>query len=81
MTIQMLQRPHWDGEPKHQIDWFQLKKGRRTAVCGMFSHQFGWELRLNVDGELVQSQVCRTQNEVLETWESWLAAMKGKGWQ
>jgi hypothetical protein len=40
MTIQVLQRLSWDGEPKHQADWFRLTKGTRTAVCGMFSHQF-----------------------------------------
>jgi hypothetical protein len=47
----------------------------------MFSHQFGWELRLEVDGELIQSQVCRSQDEVFSTWESWLVPMKEKGWR
>jgi hypothetical protein len=66
---------------KHQADWFRLHKEKREAVCAMFSHQFGWELRLTIDGELIQSQVCRSQEEVLNTWETWLAAMKEKGWQ
>jgi hypothetical protein len=41
MTIQVLQRPYWDGQPKHQADWFRLHKERREAVCAMFSHQSG----------------------------------------
>jgi hypothetical protein len=81
MTIQVLQRLWWDGEPRHQADWFRLTKGTRNAVCAMFSHQLGWELRLTIDGELIQSQVCRSDEEVLSTWENWLAAMKEKGWQ
>ena len=31
--------------------------------------------------EVVQSQVCRTQDEVLTTGEQWKAAMIEKGWQ
>ena len=53
----------------------------REAVCGLWSHQFGWELRLMIDGGIIQrSQVCRSNEEVLDTQEQWNAAMVGKGW-
>jgi hypothetical protein len=26
MALQVLQRFMWDGEPKHQADWFRLQK-------------------------------------------------------
>jgi hypothetical protein len=49
-------------------------------VCELWSHEFGWELRLVVDGgELTRSQVCRSQDEVLDVTEQWKAAMVGKG--
>jgi hypothetical protein len=49
-------------------------------VCELWSHEFGWELRLVVDGgELIRSQVCRSQDEVLDVTEQWKAAMVGKG--
>ena len=39
----------------------------------MFTHQLGWEVRLLVDSQLevVQTQVCRDQEEVLATGEEW----------
>lgn len=30
---------------------------------------------------VAQSQVCRTQNDVLSTAEQWKTALKEKGWQ
>jgi hypothetical protein len=45
------------------------------------SHQFGWEVILDVNGELQRSQVCRSQDEVLTTSEQWKAAMIENGWQ
>ena len=46
-----------------------VTKNRRKARAVIFSHQFGWEVRLLVGSqeELVSSQVCRTQEEVLTT--------------
>ena len=40
------------------IAW-TLKKRDHVAQCVLFSHQFGWELRLEV-GELFRTQVCRS---------------------
>lgn len=39
------------------------------------------ELRLTAGTELLQSHVCRSQMEVIETQEQWKAAMLEKGWQ
>jgi hypothetical protein len=35
---------------------------------------------LEIVGSLQRSQVCRTQDEVLDTTEQWKAAMIEKGW-
>ena len=45
------------------------------------SHELGWELRLEIDGDLQRSAVCRSQDEILDTMEQWKAAMIEKGWQ
>jgi hypothetical protein len=48
------QRPYWNGDPERLSDAFKLtkQKGDRTvtAVCEVWSHQLGWELKLMIDG-------------------------------
>jgi hypothetical protein len=82
MTIQVLQRPDWHGTPRELGALFILKKSRREAKALLYSHEFGWELRLVIGTQLevVQTQVCRNQDEVLDTSEAWKAAMFEKGW-
>ena len=60
------------------IAW-TLKKRDHVARCLLFSHHFGWELRLEV-GELFRTQVCRSTEAILDTQESWKAALIEKGW-
>jgi len=82
MAIEVLQRPGWYGLPVELGELFILKKNRRTATCKLRSHQFGWELRLFIGSQddVVQTQVCRSQDDVLTTGEQWKAAMQEKGW-
>ena len=81
--MDVLQRPNWYGSPIELGELFILTKNRRTATCKLRSHQFGWELRLfiGLQDDVVQTQVCRSQDEVLTTGEQWKAAMIEKGWQ
>jgi hypothetical protein len=80
--MQVLQRLDWYGSPVDLGDVFILKKNRREATCKVRTHQFGWELVLFIgrQAEIVQSQVCRSQDDVLATTEQWKAAMLAKGW-
>ena len=70
----------WNGKPTKQGDTFRLTKGPRQAVCELWTDGLGWELRLLAVGELLQSQVCRSEDEVLETSDAWKAALISKGW-
>jgi len=81
--MQVLQRPDWHGSPIDLGELFILKKNSREATCKLRSHQFGWELLLFVGQqiEVVQTQVCRSQDDVLTTGEQWKAAMVEKGWR
>jgi hypothetical protein len=38
------------------------------AILCLPSHRFGWELVLDVDGAMVRSQVCRSTDEILDTF-------------
>src|SRR5262245_49373275 len=49
----------------------------KEAICELFSHQ----LTLTAKGELLASQVCRNNEQILTTQEQWKAAMIDKGWQ
>jgi hypothetical protein len=56
--------------------------GRDKPCARLWSHQLGWELRLVIDGgELQRSQVCRSNDEILDTQAQWKSAMVGKGWR
>ena len=44
------QREHWDSHPVELGDAWTLRKGQRFARCALYSHPFGWELRLMVVG-------------------------------
>jgi hypothetical protein len=58
----------------------RLRQGARSRLRALVA-QFGWELRLMIDGGILQrSQVCRSNEEVLDIQELWKAAMVGKGW-
>jgi len=76
-------RPDWHGSPVHLGELFMVRKNQVEARCVLRSHQFGWELCLQVglNRDFLQTKVCRTQDEVLTTGEQWRAAMIDKGWQ
>jgi hypothetical protein len=71
-----------DGASKKQgnILWLSKQTGTRTreAVLELWTHRFGWELQLLVDGEFLRSHVCRTQDEVLDTIEGGCQHPRGR---
>jgi hypothetical protein len=73
------QRENWDGHPVALGDAWVLRKSDKVARCLLVTHQFGFELRL-ITTDLLRSQVCRSDKEVLNTCEAWKAALVGKGW-
>jgi hypothetical protein len=78
-----LQRPDWQGSPVHLGEMFMVRKNQVEAWCVLHSHQFGWELRLQIglNRDFVQTKVRRTQDEALTTSQERKAAMIEKGWQ
>jgi hypothetical protein len=80
IPINVLQRPFWDGVPKELGMWWTLRKNAHEAICRMFSHALGWELRLDVDGQMMRTAVCRSQEDVLDASQEWREAWRTKGW-
>jgi hypothetical protein len=83
MSTGVFQRDRYDGVPREEAEWWRLRREatKGEAVCRMFTHLFGHELRLEVRGQLVESQVCRTDEEILSCQERWRAALEAKGWK
>ena len=85
-TAQMdvLQREYWPGHAVDLGEGFRLHKHRGghvlEAVCWLRTHPLGWELVLNVNGNLQRTEVCRSQEEILSRTESWKAALLERGW-
>ncbi len=83
MPNDVMQRETWNG-PAMLGEGLRLHKSscgkNGEAVLELWSHQFGWELRLLVDDDLRHSQVCRNNEQVLTTTEQWKSAMVGRGW-
>ena len=80
-----LQREHWNGQPTDLGDLFRVRKARSddtlSAVCKLWTHALGWEVRLEINGDLQRSEVLRSQDDVLTAGEMWKAAMIEKGWR
>lgn len=74
------QREHFAGAEQLSPGW-TLQKGQRRATCTIWSHQFGFELRLAISGDsLPRTQVCRTQEDLVALQEHWRAALEATGW-
>jgi hypothetical protein len=83
LTVQHVsQREFWNGPPEELRELFSLTNARHAhARCALWSHQFGWELRLTVSGSLIRIQVCRAFGDVMAVSDEWKAPMQATGWQ
>jgi hypothetical protein len=79
---QGLQYQRWDCTRKELGTVFRLRKGKREARAYITTHPTAWwELRLDVDGNLIESKAFKEQHRLLETIAEWRARLVGAGWQ
>ena len=80
MTI--IQRRKFDGVPQEEAVWWGLRREatKGAAICRMLTHPLGHELRLELCGQLAESEVCQTDEDVLTCQERWRAALETDGW-
>ena len=50
------------------------------AICKLRTHDLGWEVRLEISGDLQRSEVFRSQDDMLTAGETWKATMIERGW-
>jgi hypothetical protein len=48
-------------------------------MCVVFTHPFGWELRVTMDGELVRFEVSRESDPTITAAIEWRVAFGAKG--
>ena len=78
--MSVLQRPTRFAESATLGELFALNRNDASARCVLRTHEFGWELRLQMGG-LLLSHVCRSQDEMQMTGEQWKIGMIEDGWR
>ena len=73
------QRPYWNGPPAELETVWALAKRGKVARLVLLTHPLGWELRIE-SGDLLMTQVCRSDEEIQEVSAGWKDAMIEKGW-
>jgi hypothetical protein len=73
------QREFWTGQPTELETMWTLRKSGKVARSVLLTHQLGWELRVE-SGDLLLTQVCRSDREIEEVSAGWKGAMIAKGW-
>ena len=85
-AVHQIAREVWNGHPERLPGGFVVIKpqGSRMmrAVCEIWTHPRGWELRLRIDGQgLSMVSVARSAVEMTASLEEWHLGMAEKGWQ
>jgi hypothetical protein len=69
-----LQREHWNGQLTRLGELFRISEARaekQLRVCDSSGPiALGWELRLEINGDLQRSEVFRSQDDVLTAGET-----------
>lgn len=71
-----LEEPH-----RFSTCWKLRNESIGEATCELWSHPLGRELRLDVNGELIRSEVFRERLAWADVAVAWKRAMVAKGWQ
>ena len=74
------QLPPWSGTPRDMGDIWMLTKGTSVAVCRMWTHSTGGEVRLEVDGEMVRSQAGSEWKPLVVLAMDWRDQFMKTGW-
>ena len=73
--------PEWRGTPEMISVFWTLTKGEREAVCVLWNHPLGAEMRLDLDGEMVQTKASRDLGELRDASDEWRKALEARGWR
>ena len=69
------------GPPKQIRELFTLTRTSGVrAVCSLWTHPRGWEIRLLVNDTFIRSQVVRDPTDIETIAVEWRDAMVAQGW-
>jgi hypothetical protein len=71
----------WTGEPRLISELWQIRKNGRRAVCSLWNHPDGAELRLDIDGRESKAVASRDLEQLLDISTEWHNALIANvGW-
>jgi hypothetical protein len=73
--------PEWDGCKRVVSELWTLRKGSRVAVCTLWTHPIGGEIRVTVDGEMQRTEAKRDGLALVDLALEWRKQFEGKGWR
>ena len=68
--------PEWRGDAVLIRELWKLRKGTRVAVCTLWNHPLGGEVRCDVDGEMFATQASRRIEDLLDAADQWKTAFQ-----
>ena len=72
--------PEYYGQPERAAFVWRLHKGKKQAVCELWTHPIGAELRVEVDGEFVRTEASRDMLALVDRSFEWEKQFQDKGW-
>lgn len=73
--------PEWDGRPREAGVVWRLRKGKKEAVCTLWSHPMGGEARVTVGRELWRYEPQVSTVILMELALEWQWQFQEKGWK
>ena len=76
----MIELGKWSGTPISGGEIWTLRKGGHVALCELWTHPLGREIRVTIDGEWQRGEAFRSMSELLDTATEWKKSFEAKGW-
>ena len=73
--------PEWDGKAKEAGEVWRLRKGKKEAVCTLWSHPMGGQARVTVGKELWRYEALVDATALKELALEWRWQFEEKGWK
>jgi hypothetical protein len=76
-----IQIPEWDGKAKEAGEIWRLRKGKKEAVCTLWTHQMGGQARVTVGRELWRYEALVDTEALVDLAMEWKWQFEEKGWK
>jgi hypothetical protein len=80
MTDNVIKIPEYYERPQSVTRVWTLGKGKRKAICELWTHPIGGEIRVEVAGEFVRSEAGLDGLTLIDLAVQWRQQFVEKGW-